>query len=81
MSELLHGDFRDSTRVAVVDLVARMREREGVDGVILGGTELPLLLRDDTIAGVPTLDTTALHVAAIVDLLDPAHTIAGQKAR
>jgi len=39
---------------------------EAIDGVILGGTELPLLLSSEQIAGVPALDTTALHVAAIV---------------
>jgi len=37
-----------------------------VDGVILGGTELPLLVRTDVIAGIPALDTTTLHVAAII---------------
>ena len=40
--------------------------RIGIDGVILGGTELPLLLRTPVIAEVPALDTTALHVDAIV---------------
>jgi aspartate/glutamate racemase len=37
--------------------------------VILGGTELPLLLSSPMIASVPMLDTTALHVAAIVERL------------
>ena len=60
------GDFRDETRQGFVSLVQRLRERSGIEGVILGGTELPLLLQDKTIAGVPALDTTALHVAAIV---------------
>ena len=69
MNELLVGDFRDQTRAGVVDIVRRMRRDAGVEGVIFGGTELPLLLRDSTIAGVPTLDTTALHVAAIVTRL------------
>jgi aspartate/glutamate racemase len=36
------------------------------DGVILGGTELPLLLRSPSVAGLRLLDTTALHVDAIV---------------
>ena len=49
-----------------------LRDDERVDGVILGGTELPLLLRSPTIAGVPALDTTALHVAAIVARLRPS---------
>jgi len=37
--------------------------------VILGGTELPLLLQAPTVAGLPLLDTTELHVNAIVERL------------
>ena len=66
VGELLKGDFRDETRRQIVALVDRLRVEEGVDGVILGGTELPLLLPGTEIAGLPALDTTALHVAAIV---------------
>jgi aspartate racemase len=61
--------LRDETRPELIALVERLRDHERVDGVILGGTELPLLLRDETIAGLPTLDTTALHVAAIIERL------------
>jgi aspartate racemase len=50
-------------------LVERLRGEQGIDGVILGGTELPLLLTGTSIAGVPLLDTTALHVDAIVERL------------
>lgn len=66
VGELLRGEFRDDTRERFVALVARLRDDAGVDGVVLGGTELPLLLPTPTIAGLPVLDTTALHVAAIV---------------
>lgn len=66
VGELLRGEFRDDTRREVVSLVERMRDAEGVQGVILGGTELPLLLPGPTVAQLPALDTTALHVAAIV---------------
>jgi aspartate/glutamate racemase len=69
VGELLKGDFRDETRRQVAALVDRLRVDEGVDGVILGGTELPLLLGGTAIAGIPALDTTALHVAAIVGRL------------
>ena len=69
MGELLKGVFRDETRAGFVGLVARLREAQRIDAVILGGTELPLLLQDAVVAGVPALDTTALHVAAIVKRL------------
>ena len=47
----------------------RLREEENIDGVILGGTELTLLLSDVTVEGIPALDTTELHVGAIVERL------------
>ena len=69
VNELLKGDFRDDTRERVLSLVGRLREEQNVRAVILGGTELPLLLSDTVVAGIPALDTTALHVAAIVERL------------
>lgn len=69
VGELLRGDFRDDTRRGFESLVGRWRDHERIDGVILGGTELPLLVPDSEIAGLPALDTTALHVAAIVGRL------------
>jgi len=69
MGELLKGVFRDETRAGFVALVARLRDAQRIDAVILGGTELPLLLQDALVAGLPALDTTGLHVAAIVKRL------------
>ncbi len=69
VGELVKGDFRDETRRGVVAMAERLRDAKGIDGVILGGTELPLLMRDPTIADLPVLDTTGLHVAAIIERL------------
>ena len=69
VGEMLQGDFRDETRRECIALVRRLRERAGIEGVILGGTELTLLISSPEIGGVPALDTTALHVAAIVKRL------------
>lgn len=66
VNQLLKGDFRDETRREFVGLVERMRDAHGIDGVILGGTELPLLLKAPEVAGLPMLDTAELHIAAIV---------------
>lgn len=67
--ELLKGQFLDSTRDVFTSLIARLGNEHGVDGIILGGTELPLLLTESLVAGIPLLDTTALHVEAIVKRL------------
>jgi aspartate racemase len=69
VGELLRGELRDDTRERFTSLIGQMRDEQGIDGVILGGTELPLLLRSPVIADVPALDTTALHVNAIVKRL------------
>jgi len=46
-----------------------MKREQGIEGLILGGTELPLLLRDASGIGVPLLDTARLHVEAAVSEL------------
>ena len=66
VEQLLKGDFRDETRSEFNELVERLRSERQIDGVILGGTELPLLLGSNAIAGLPALDTTHLHVHSIV---------------
>jgi aspartate racemase len=66
MDELVPGIFKDESRATILDVVTRMQAREKIQGVILGGTELPLLLRGHEIPGVPFLDTAQLHVARIV---------------
>ena len=47
-------------------------------GVALGGTELPILLPEAVIADVPVLDTTALHVSAIVRRLRQADAVTSE---
>jgi aspartate racemase len=69
VNQLLRGDFRAATRREFLDLIQRLRTAARVDGLILGGTELPLLLGGETFDGLPALDTTALHVDAIVQRL------------
>ena len=69
MGELLNNIFLPETRQRLIAIVNEMKGREGIDGLILGGTELPLILRDATIEGVPFLDTTRIHVARIVENL------------
>ena len=69
MDELVLGRFLDETREGLLEIVDRMKERDGIEGLILGGTELPLILRDDAGRGIPFLDTTRIHVKAIVSYL------------
>ena len=66
MNELVEGVFLPETRERLLTIVDRLKERDGIEGLILGGTELPLILRDSTTTGIPFLDTTQIHVKALV---------------
>ena len=66
MGELVNGVFLPETRERLLRTVDRLLEHEGIQGLILGGTELPLILRDSTYRGIPFLDTTKLHVGQVV---------------
>ncbi|MGZ8844740.1 MAG: aspartate/glutamate racemase family protein [Pyrinomonadaceae bacterium] len=66
--ELLKNVFLPETRDQLLDIINRMKERDAIDGVILGGTELPLILRDAQ-CDLPFLDTTKIHVERIVEEL------------
>ena len=67
MSELVRGEYLQETRAGLLAVVERLHSREGIDGIILGGTELPLILRDVTGVGIPFLDTGRIHVEAAVE--------------
>ena len=67
MTELGNGIFLPETRAGLLAIVDRLADRETIDGVILGGTELPLILRDPEHHGIPFLDTTRIHVSAAVE--------------
>jgi aspartate racemase len=63
--ELVHGIVRDDSRATYLDIVQRL-EGKGVQGVILGCTEITMLLGPDVI-NLPCFDTTELHARQAVD--------------
>jgi aspartate racemase len=65
MGELVKGIILPDTRQRLLAIVDRMKQQEGIDGLILGGTELPLILGDVTDQGIPFLDTTKIHAQAV----------------
>jgi aspartate racemase len=69
MSELVQGIYRAETREQLVKIVDRLKERENIEGLILGGTELPLLLREGDETDIPLLNTTELHVHRAINAI------------
>jgi aspartate racemase len=64
--ELVRGRFLESSRAAYRAVIARLVAR-GAQGVVLGCTELPLLVKPED-STVPLFDTTTLHALAAVEL-------------
>ena len=64
-SEIELGIFKDSTRQELLSIVKKLIERYSIDAVILGCTELPLILTQDEF-DIPFLNTTAIHAESIV---------------
>ena len=84
-SELVPGNFLPETRAGLLAIVNRMKAKidppspnaspartygaAGLDGVILAGTELPLILRGESHNGIALLDTGKIHCQAAVDAM------------
>jgi aspartate racemase len=69
IGELLNNRFLPETRTEILNIAQRMRNEHGMEALVLAGTELPLLLRNSASPGIEFLDTTVIHVEAIVDEL------------
>ena len=65
-NELLKDVFLPETRDALLAIADEMKERDGIEGLILGGTELPLILRREEHNGIHFLDTTRIHVDRLI---------------
>ncbi len=66
--ELEHGIVTDDTRERFAAIVRRLHDDEGAERVILGCTEIPLLL-DDESSPVPCLNTIGIHTQSLVSAI------------
>jgi aspartate racemase len=65
-SEIELGIFKDETRNDMIGIIEKMVRNDRIDSMILGCTEFPLILTEPEYAGIPMIDTTKVHVNAIV---------------
>ena len=66
MGELFEGHIVPATRRGLLAIVEAMAARSAIDAIILGGTELSLILTDAAHDGIPLIDTTRIHVDAVL---------------
>jgi aspartate racemase len=70
MGELINGVVRDESRKRLLQIVDRMRTEDNIQGLLLGGTELSLIIKELPWTDVVLLDTMKIHVRrAIQELL------------
>jgi aspartate racemase len=65
--ELCRGRFTPEAKTTYLDIIDGLHAR-GAEGVILGCTEIPLLVRQEDRPALPMFDTTGLHVEAVVSM-------------
>ena len=65
-TEIELGIFKNETRHMLIDIITKMVHEQHIDAMILGCTEFPLILTENNYAGIPMLNTTQIHVDAIV---------------
>ena len=69
IGELLKNQFHPETRTEILRIASRMKIEDGVQAVLLAGTELPILLRSSAEPDITFLDTAVIHIETIVDEL------------
>ena len=66
MTELVNGITLDETKEGLLRIVQSLKAEQNIEGLILGGTELSLILRDGDDKEIPFLDTTRIHAESAV---------------
>jgi aspartate racemase len=66
MTELVFNKILPDTKQQLIQIVRELKEKESIQGLILGGTELPLILSQSDFNDIEILDTTKIHVESIV---------------
>jgi aspartate racemase len=66
MTELVFNKILPGTKKQLIQIVRELEGKESIEGLILGGTELPLILSQSNFRDIQVLDTTRIHVESIV---------------
>lgn len=67
MNELIFKDIREDTKNKLIAIAEGLKTNHSIEGLIIGGTELSLILSQDDFKDLPLLDTAIIHVEAIVN--------------
>jgi aspartate racemase len=65
MNELTYENIKDSSKQKYIEIINSLVSK-GAEGIILGCTEIPLLIKQSDV-GIPVFDTTTIHAKAAVE--------------
>jgi len=69
VNELIYRNIKQDTKTELINIVNHLYQQFSIEGVILGGTELSLILSQDDFDKIEVLDTTKIHVDSIVKMI------------
>jgi len=69
IKELVKGNIQDDTKSELLEIASKMKQEHDIQGLILGGTELSLILQNGDVPGIYIIDTTDVHVESILEAL------------
>ena len=67
MNELVFNKINSDTKRKLIEIIDEMEDNESIEGLVLGGTELPFILNQSDLKSIEVLDTTKIHVESIVN--------------
>lgn len=66
MSELVFNTILPDTKNKLIEIIKKIKKEDLIEGLILGGTELPLIIKQTDFSDIKIFDTTKIHVESIV---------------
>lgn len=69
IDELIPRNIVTDTKESLIKIAYNLKETHGIEGLILGGTELSLILTPSDFEGIRVFDTTEIHVESIVNAM------------
>ncbi len=67
MQELVFNEIVPKTKKRLIQIINELHFNENIEGIVLGGTELPLILKHEDFDNLKVFSTTEIHVNAILN--------------
>lgn len=67
MNELVYNNIKEETKNGLIKIATNLKDKHAIEGLIIGGTELSLILSQQDFKDMHLLDTAIIHVDAIVN--------------